>query len=108
MSTIEQKVMASVGVIYTARRLASMTALKVYALALSCVGLVAFVSVSNVLHNFVDAMSGGVGKVFSYSFVAVTSTTLPVQAVLMVGVLALLSLAADMARSLKEQKAFIA
>lgn len=105
MKNIEQQVMASVGVIYTARRLTSMTAFKAYALAVSFAGIAAFVSVSNVMQNFASVLqSGGVDRILNYVLVAVTQTTLPVQLALLMGTMALLSLAVEMVRSVTQPR----
>lgn len=99
MSTIEQKVMASVGVIYTWRRLTSAAALRAYVLMLCAGGIAALVSVSNVLQNFIASLeSGRIDHVATFIYVAVTSTALPVQLALTVAIAVLCSFAFDMAR----------
>lgn len=103
-SKIEQQVMASVGVIHTARRAVSMTALKVYALVASVYALGILVWVSQVQANFLSAMNGGVLAVGNFVLTAVMHTTFVVQAVLLVAIVALVSLAIDLARTLSSQR----
>jgi len=91
-NNIEQKVMASVAVIYAARKLVSMTALKLYALVLSLGGIVAFVSISNVFANFVNVAQGGVGSIALFTISAVLGTTLLVQVALALCAAATISL----------------
>jgi hypothetical protein len=103
-SKIEQQVMASVGIIHTARRAVSATALKVYALVASVYALGILVWVARVEQNFNEAFHGGVDKVFAYLLAAVSHTTLAVQLVLVIATLALISLAIDLARSLTSRQ----
>lgn len=100
--------MASVGVVYTARRLVSATALKVYALVASVYALGILVWVSQVQANFLHAMNGGVLAVGNFVLVAITHTTFVVQAVLLVAVVALTSLAIDLARSVIQKQTLFA
>jgi hypothetical protein len=104
-SKIERQVMASVGVIHAARRLASATALKIYALAASVYALGALVWVSEIQANLLHAMNGGALAVGNFVLYAVTHTTFAVQAVLFVAAAALISLAADLARSVSSGQA---
>lgn len=96
-STIEQQVMASVGVIYAGRQLLGMTALKLYALVVAVYALVQFTWVHKVLANW-----AGVGLAGTWQFVtyAVMHTHLPVQITLVVLAVVGLSLLRDAVRSL--------
>lgn len=98
-SKIEQQVMASVGVIHTARRMVSGTALKVYALVASVYALGILVWVSKVEENLLNVMNGGVLAVGNYILAALMHTELAVQMLLVVATLALVSLAIDLVRS---------
>ena len=104
MNTVEKNVMATVAVIYGARLAFSATALKLYALLLSGAGIVALVSVSNVVHNFESVLKGGVPAVGTFVLSAVSSTTLLVQLALAVGVFAFISLFAPTVRSLASSR----
>lgn len=93
MTTIEQKVMAGVGLIYIGRKLASPLAFQWYALILSAVGIAMFVSLPNVVQNFqAVAAAGGLPSITNFVLSAVTSTTVIVQLWLVLGVVAVLSL----------------
>jgi len=92
MSKIEERVMGNVAVIYAARRLAGATALKLYALVLSFVGIVAFVSIPNVAANFVNVAQGGVEGALVFIISAVVGTALLVQVSLVVAAVAAVSL----------------
>ena len=98
--------MASVGAIYTARRLVSATALKVYTLVASVYALGILVWVARVEQNFNEAFHGGVNKVLAYLVSAVSHTTVVVQLVLVVAIVALVSLALDAVRSVSPRRAF--
>lgn len=98
-TNIEQQVMGSVATIYTWRRVTNATALKVYALVASVYALGALVWVARIQENFFAALEGGVGRVLEYLLVAVTNTEVTVQAVLLVAIVVLFSLAVDLARS---------
>ncbi len=96
-SKIEQQVMASVGVIYSARQLASVTALKLYICVLSLIGLAKLVWVARVWENF---SSAGWGNAFNFTSYAVLHTHLPVQIALAAFVVAGVWFAADILKSL--------
>ena len=96
--------MASVGVVHTARRAVSSTALKSYALVASVYALGILVWVSEVQANFLSAMNGGVLALGNYVLVALAHAELAVQAVLLVATVALVSLAIDLVRTLSERK----
>lgn len=76
MSTIEQKVMASVGAIYIARQLTSTTALKLYVAVISLWGLARLVWVERVFENLSQA---GVGGAFNLFLDAILTTDILVQ-----------------------------
>jgi len=99
-SKIEQQVMASVGMVYTARRLVSATALKVYALVASVYVLGILVWVAQVQANLLNVMNGGVLAVGNFVLYAVLHTNFMVQAVLLVAIVAFGSLAIDLVRTL--------
>jgi hypothetical protein len=99
--------MASVGVVHTARRLVSWTALKVYALVASLYALGILVWVARVQENLLHVANGGVLAVGNFVLYAVFHTSVAVQAVLLVATVALLSLAVDLIRTLSsEQRAY--
>ncbi len=89
--------MASVGVIYGARKLLSATALKVYALAVAGYALVQLTWVHRVFENWANV---GIGGTWEFATYALLHTNLPVQIAL--GILAVLglSLLRDMVRTL--------
>lgn len=83
MSRIEDKVMASVLVIHTARRAVSRTALKAYVAGIS-VGTIGYlVSLPNVLRNLSNV---GVDGILSFISGAVTQTEVTVQLALVLAV----------------------
>lgn len=106
VSTIERQVMASVGTIYAARQLTSLTALKVYALILSLWGIGRLVWVSKIFANFMQVEKSGAGAITNYTLYAVEHTHLAVQLALLVAIVAAVSLALDAVRSLSNQFRF--
>ncbi len=108
MTTIEQRIMASVGLIYIVRKLVSPFALQWYALLASMGGIVMFVSLPNVAQNFQIVASGGVASIMTYIFSAILSTTLVVQLWLVVGAAACVSLFFRAARSFSSSRTFAA
>src|SRR6185312_5627687 len=102
------QVMASVGVMYTARILTSMTALKIYALILSVWGLGRLVWVSKIFENFFTVEKHGFGAILNYLFVAVEHTNVLVQIILVVAALAFVSLLVDIAKSVSTPRTFAA
>ena len=100
--------MASVGVIYAVRRLTSATALKVYALSLSLVGIVMFVSLSHVFQNFAAVGHGGLPSVTAFALAAVLQTKLIVQLALVVGGCVFISLIVDTVRSIAPSRGALA
>jgi hypothetical protein len=107
-SKIERQVMASVGVIYTARKLTSRLALECYALALSFAGAAFFVSLPHVLQNLTQVAHGGIASIGVYFVSAVLGTKLVVQLALLVGACALIALGVDVARSSPPARTFAA
>jgi hypothetical protein len=105
MNKIEQQVMASVGVIHTARRMASFTALKVYALVASVYALGILVWVARVGENLLQVLDGGVLAVGNFVLAALAHTSVAVQGILLVAIVALLSLAVDLTRTLASRQA---
>jgi hypothetical protein len=99
-SKIEQQVMASVGVIYTARTLINTTALKLNALVLSVWMIGRLVWVSKVFDNFFTVEKSGIGSVSNYLLYAVEHTHVAVQLTLFVAAIAFIGLVVDAVRSL--------
>ncbi len=98
-NNIERNVMASVAVIYTARKFLSPLALQWYALAISFAGLAMFVSLPHVAQNFQAVASGGMASIMTFALTAVVSTTIVVQLWLVLGSAAVISLFFRIARS---------
>lgn len=90
--------MASVGVIYIARKLASRTALECYVLAVAAFALTVMVSVSHVTRNFLGA-AHNINSLAVYLTVAVAQTTHVVQIVLLIAAAATVALGVDIVRS---------
>ena len=101
-SRIEQRVMAGVGVIYTARLMLSRTALEVYVLAASAVALWQFTWVHRVFQNWANVGIAGTWQFVSYAFL---HTHLPVQVALIVAAAAGLALVVDTVRSFAAPRA---
>jgi uncharacterized membrane protein len=95
---MEQKVMANVALIYTVRKMVGKTALKLYVILFSIIGITFFVSVPHVAENFSVVAQGGVGSIATFILAAVLGTTVGVQIALVLGTLALASLVADYVR----------
>jgi len=108
MTNIERNVMASVAVIYIVRKLISPLALQWYALVLSVMGIALFVSVPHVAQNFQAVASGGISSILAFIFSAIISTTLVVQAWLLLGSAAIISLFLRVARSFTSTRAALA
>jgi hypothetical protein len=108
MTSIERQVMASVAVIYAARMLISVTALKLYVLVISLYGITAFVSVSHVMHNFEAVLQGGAPAVSVFLISAILSTTIIVQAALALCAVATISLVAPTVRSFATSRTLFA
>ncbi len=100
--------MAQVGVIYTARKVFSATALKAYVLVLAAVALWRLVWVTRIEHNFLQVMHGGALSVGDYVAYALMHTHFEVQLTLVVATVAFVLLAKDLFRatSPKQQYSF--
>src|SRR3989344_5249707 len=96
-SSIEQQVMAGVGVVYTARQLTSATALKLYVCAASLYGIGRLVWVSHVFENWANV---GLSGSLQFMAAAVLNTHTAVQLTLMVLLFAAASLLLDLVRPL--------
>ncbi len=101
---IEQQVMASVAVIYTARQLVSFQAVVFYALLLSVFGISLLVSVPHVLENFSSVARGGVPSIIVFLESAFTGTTVVVQLGLLVAIFALGTLCAEFIKSFSSSR----
>lgn len=95
-SNIEKNVMGAVRTVYIARQLTSATALKLYVCAASLWGIGQLVWVSKVLENLANV---GFANSVQFALAAVLQTDLLVQAALLVGALAAVSLFFDLVRS---------
>jgi len=98
-SKIERQVMASVGVIYTARRLTGRVALDFYALVIAALALWKLVWVHKVLSNLAIEAHAGMPAVWNYMVVALEHAHTGVLLLLAVAICALVALCVDMARS---------
>ena len=107
-STVEERVMANVGVIYTSRRAVCATALKSYVLVLAALALWKLVWVTRVEQNFLHMLNGGVLSAGNYVLYALVHTHPAVQLTLGIGVVAFVLLASDLYRatSPKQQYSF--
>ncbi len=94
MATIEQRVMASVGVIYTARQFVSAAALKLYACAVAALALWQLTWVHYVFANFYE--SAGHGGAAQFVLSAFTHTHAATLAALLVLIFAGVSLTRDL------------
>ena len=99
MTNLEQRVMANVGIIYTARKVFSPTMLKLYVLVAATVAIWRLVWVTRVEQNFAHVMSGGAVAAFNYLAYAVLHTHLVVQITLAIAAVAFVMLVADLIRS---------
>ena len=95
ISKIEQQVMASVGVVYTARRLVSASAFKLYATVASALALWQLVWVHRVFENWSQV---GVQGSAQFVWSAILHAHLPVQLALLVAIFAGVSLVRDLMR----------
>ena len=98
-TTIEQRVMANVGVIYSARKVFSATALKAYILVLSALVLWKLVWITKVMQNFAIVEKNGIAAVGNYMVYAVVHTHPVVQLTLAIGAIAFMMLFADLFRA---------
>jgi len=97
--------MASVGTVYVARQLISLTALKLYVCALALLGLWKLVWITRVYENLAHV---GVGGAFNFMLAAVANTDFLVQITLVALVVAGLSLAREVVRTLSTPRTFAA
>lgn len=98
-TNIEQRVMANVGVIYTARKVFSPAMLKLYVLAAATVAIWRLVWVTRVEQNLLQVMNGGAVAVWNYFVYAVVHTNPSVQITLAIATLAFVGLVVDAVRS---------
>ena len=96
-SKIERQVMASVGVVHTARRALSATALKLYALVASVYALGILVWVSKIEENLLNVANQGLLAVGNYVLYAAFHTSVAVQLILVIAAVAFISLVVDIA-----------
>lgn len=96
---IEQRVMANVGVIYTARQVFSPTMLKLYVLAAATLAIWRLVWVTRVEQNFLQVMNGGLVSVWNYFVSAIVHTHPTVQVTLAIAAIAFGGLVVDAVRS---------
>ncbi|MBC7836604.1 hypothetical protein H7X87_02390 [Acetobacteraceae bacterium] len=108
MSKIEKNVMGSVAAIYTFRLASGFTALKFYMLLVSIAGLAFLVSLPNVVANFANVASHGVGSIAPFVLSAISGTTILVQLALLVGVFAFSLLFRDVVRSFSSRGSLFA
>jgi len=108
ISKIERQVMASVGVIYTARKLVSRTAIEIYVLAASALALWQLVWVHKVFDNFFAVEKNGIGSTLNYVATAVGHTNPAVQLTLFIAAAAFVMLMVDMAKSTDHSHPFAA
>ena len=97
-SKIEQQVMASVAVVYTARRLTSRFAFECYALGASFIGAAFFVSLPHVAANLSNVASGGIPSISAFFISAILGTKLIVQLAVLVGFCSVVALGVDMTK----------
>lgn len=102
-SNIETKVMASVGTIYTARKLMSASAFKLYMMVAALYGLAQLVWVSRVFENLSRV---GLEHAAQFMLSAVMNTDFLVQTTLLVFLVAGLSLVRDLVKNAPPQGAF--
>lgn len=100
-SKIEQQVMASVGVIYVARQLVSRTALKLYVCVATLWGIGQLVWVARVFENLSHV---GINGFVHFVTVALLNTDILVQAALVIGAIAFVSLLTDLVKPVANQQ----
>lgn len=101
-SQIEKHVMASVGAIYIARQLGSATAIKLYVLAISLIGIASLISVPHVFENL---LSVGVNHIPEFLIHAILNTGVAVQLGVIAALIAGTWFVADLVRP-TSQRAF--
>ena len=94
MTPVQEKIMASVLVIYWGRKALSARALKLYALVAAGISVAALVSVKNVLANLLAVGFDGLGV---FLVAAIANTTPMVQASTLVAVVCAVLLVRDVA-----------
>lgn len=100
--------MASVAVIYTARKLLSRTALELYVFAASAVVLWRLVWVHKVFDNFFAVEKSGLGAMSNYLLFAIQHTNVAVQLTLLVAAVAFVALLVDFVKSASSPRTFLA
>ena len=95
MTTLEKRIMASVLLIHTARRLLSPRAIKIYALLISGAGMASLVSLGNVFQNLSLV---GLDGVLTFAVSAIVETELIVQVVFAMSIAAAALLFFDILR----------
>lgn len=100
--------MASVGVIYAARKLLSRTALQAYVLVVSAVVLWKLVWVHKVFANFLAVEKSGAGALSNYLFVAIEHTNPAVQITLLIAAFAAAALVVDFVKSASATRMYAA
>lgn len=100
--------MASVAVIYTARKLLSHTALEMYILAASAIALWRLVWVHKVFDNFFAVEKNGLGAISNYLLYAIQHTNVAVQLTLLVAAVAFIALLVDFIKSASAPRTFLA
>jgi hypothetical protein len=102
MSTVTQKVMASVLVVYFARKATSRTALECYALFLCAFSMTLLVSLPNVFQNLLAVAQSGLPAVGLFVLSALSNTSHVVQLMVLVGVVASALIVLDALKALRE------
>jgi hypothetical protein len=103
-SKIEQKVMASVGTIYTARILTGTMALEIYALVLSIWAIGRLAWVAKVFANFALVEKAGFASTANFVVSALEHAHLGVQIALVVAAAACIALVRDFAITLRQSQ----
>lgn len=102
MSIIKQNVMASVLVVYFARKATSRTALECYALFLCAFSTTVLVSLPNVFQNLLAVAQSGLPAIGLFVLSALSNTSHAVQLVLLIGLAASVLIAFDALKALRE------
>ncbi len=92
------RVMRRVYVLFFARKAVGATAMKIYTLLLSSVGIVSLVSVGNIVSNMPNIPQSSASEVFSFVFYALTHTEFVVQLLIVATLTAVLWLTRDIIR----------
>ncbi len=99
MSTMEKNIIASVYVIYIARKITSRIAIECYILLASFIGMVMLVSLPHIAQNFSMSAQHGLVSMGSFTLSALMATRLSVQIVLLIACAALFFLLRDILRA---------